>query len=84
MSISGLVVCAATLTVWIDYRNHKAVGKILKRADTLEVNYAKKHEYDLDLFRNASAFDTLEVKFAKKHEHDLDLFRKDSGFEEQA
>ena len=57
LGISGLVVCAATLMVWIDCKNQKAVRKILKRADTLEAKYAKKHEHDLDLFRNDSGFE---------------------------
>lgn len=34
--------------------------KILRRADTLEVKYAKRHEHDLDLFRSDSGFEKQE------------------------
>ena len=36
LAISGLVMCAAGVIVWIDFKNQKTVRKILKRVDTLE------------------------------------------------
>ena len=50
LGISLLALCAAFMIVLIDSRNQQLIRKTLKRLDTLEQKYVKKHEHDLDLF----------------------------------
>ena len=54
--ISVLAFLSALLVICIDKKNHRLVHTQLKRIDTLEVKYLKKHEHDLELFQKDSGF----------------------------
>jgi len=41
---------SACVVVYIDKLNHKRVKQMLNRQDTLEANYFKRHNHDLDIF----------------------------------
>lgn len=56
MGISVLALISTLIVIYIDKKNQRLVRTQLKRVDTLEVKYLKKHEHDLELFMKESGF----------------------------